>query len=85
MNVDRPNSEHLTPQETQELARLRKIIEQAISDGVVTKEEEATIKATALHSKPSYELLSQELALYRELVTNKVNTGLLEKDDFSGF
>ncbi len=85
MEVDRPNSKQLNPQEIQELNRLRAVIEQAVSDGVVTKEEEANIKAIALNPKPSYELLSQELSLYRELVTNKINAGLLKGETFSDF
>jgi hypothetical protein len=34
MKVDRPNAQALTPEETQELNRLRTLIETAIADGV---------------------------------------------------
>ncbi len=83
MKVDRPNAPALTPEETQELNRLRALIETAIADGVVTKDEAATIRTAALNQKPSYELLSQELAMYRELITNKVQAGLLSAEQFS--
>ncbi|AIE72792.1 hypothetical protein D082_02630 [Synechocystis sp. PCC 6714] len=73
----------MTPEETQELDYLRTLIEQAVANGVVTKEEESNIKSWALHCKPRYELLSQELAMYRELVTNKINAGLLKGESFS--
>ena len=83
MKVDRPNAPALTPEETQELNRLRALIETAIADGVVTKDEAATIRTAALNQKQSYELLSQELAMYRELITNKVQAGLLSAEQFS--
>ena len=83
MKVERPDSQQLSAEETQELDYLRALIEQAVADGVVTKEEESNIKALALHSKPRYELLSQELAMYRELITNKINAGLLAGETFT--
>ncbi|WP_322742742.1 hypothetical protein [Synechocystis salina] len=83
MKVERPDSQQLTAEETQELAYLRTLIEQAVADGVVTKEEESNIRARVLDSKPRYELLSQELAMYRELVTNKINAGLLAGEIFT--
>ena len=83
MKVDRPNVQALTPEETKELDRLRTLIETAIADGVVTKDEAAAIRTMALTPKPSYELLSQELAMYRELVTSKVQAGLLSAEQFS--
>nr|WP_228023993.1 hypothetical protein [Synechocystis salina] len=85
VKVERPDSQQLTAEETQELAYLRTLIEQAVADGVVTKEEESNIRARVLHSKPRYELLSQELAMYRELVTSKVNAGLLAGEIFTDF
>jgi len=85
MLVDRPKLHELTPEEVQELNHLRTLIESAVADGVVTKQEAENIKAKVLHSKPSYELLSQELALYRELVTNKISAGLLKGETFSDF
>ena len=83
MKVDRPNAKALTPEETQELNRLRTLIETAIADGVVTEDEVSAIHTMALTPKPSYELLSQELAMYRELVTSKVQAGLLVAEQFS--
>ncbi|MBD2654962.1 hypothetical protein H6G45_16030 [Synechocystis sp. FACHB-383] len=83
MKVDRPNAQPLTPEEAQELNRLRTLIETAIADGVVTEDELSAIRTMALTPKPSYELLSQELAMYRELVTSKVQAGLLVAEQFS--
>jgi uncharacterized membrane protein YebE (DUF533 family) len=83
MKVDHPNAKALTPEETQELNRLRTLIETAIADGVVTEDEVSAIRTMALTPKPSYELLSQELAMYRELVTSKVQAGLLVAEQFS--
>lgn len=83
MKVEHPNSQKLTPEESQELAKLRDLIEKAIADGVVTQDEVSSIRAAALTPKPSYELLSQELALYRELITSKVQAGLLSAELFS--
>jgi uncharacterized membrane protein YebE (DUF533 family) len=85
MKTERPNAQQLTPEETKELDHLRSLIEKAIADGVVTKQESINIKAMVLRNKPGYELLSQELTLYRELVTNKINAGLLKEEDFSDF
>ncbi|WLT38236.1 hypothetical protein NON20_22535 [Synechocystis sp. B12] len=45
VKVERPNSQQLSGEETQELDYLRALIEQAVADGVVTKEEESNIKA----------------------------------------
>ncbi|MEY2985525.1 MAG: hypothetical protein RLZZ568_2142 [Cyanobacteriota bacterium] len=83
MKIERPNSQELTPEETQALNRLRDLIEMAIADGVVTKDEVSAIRTTALTAKPRYELLCQELALYRDLITRKVQAGLLAAEQFS--
>ena len=81
MQVDRPNSQPLTPEETKELERLRKIVEQAAADGVITKEEAANIKDSALGANPSYELLHQEMKMYRELISQKIDAGLLQEEE----
>ncbi|MBD2655092.1 hypothetical protein H6G45_16685 [Synechocystis sp. FACHB-383] len=83
VKVEGPSPQQLTTEEAQELAYLRTLIEQAVANGVVTKEEESNIRARVLHSKPRYELLSQQLAMYRELVTNKINAGLLAGETFT--
>lgn len=80
MKVERPNAETLTDAEMQELEQLRAMLEQAIADGIVTHDEVANIKAKVKQQKPRYELLSQELSLYRELVTDKVKAGLLTQE-----
>ncbi len=80
MEVERPNTQPLTPEETQELDRLRRIVESAAADGIITQDEISTIRNAALSQKPSYELLQQELSIYRDLITKKVNAGLLVEE-----
>lgn len=82
MKVEFPDARPLTPEEQDEYNRLKTIIERAIADKVVTEAEVETIRATALRNKPSPELLYQQLRLYRELVTDKVNQGLLIAERF---
>ncbi|UXE64051.1 MAG: hypothetical protein KA717_16885 [Woronichinia naegeliana WA131] len=76
------HGQDLTPEEQQELARLHTLIEKAIADNVISKAEEQSLRAAALAGNPSPELLYQELQLYRRLVTEKVNQGLLVAEKF---
>jgi uncharacterized membrane protein YebE (DUF533 family) len=82
MKVERPNAPELTPEEKQELERLKGIIESAIADGVISNSEYENIRASALEKNPSHELLYQELELYRQLVTEKVRAGVLIAENF---
>jgi hypothetical protein len=82
MKVERPNAPELTPEEQQELERLKGIIESAIADGVISNSEYDNIRNTALEKNPSPELLYQELELYRQLVTEKVRKGVLIAENF---
>jgi hypothetical protein len=81
MEVTR-HGKDLTPEEQQELARLRTLIEKAIADNVISKAEDQSIRAIALAGSPSSDLLYEELQLYRRLVTEKVNQGLLAAEKF---
>jgi hypothetical protein len=76
------HGQNLTPEEETELARLRTLIEKAIADNIISKAEEQNLRAAALAGHPSPELLYQELQLYRRLVTEKVNQGLLVAEKF---
>ena len=77
MEISHPNQRELTAEEQQELEKLRKIIQQASSDGVITKAERDRI-ATAMRSdgKVTYE----ELDLVRTLIHEKVASGELALD-----
>jgi uncharacterized membrane protein YebE (DUF533 family) len=65
----------LNPGEQQELDNLRQIIEQAIADGVLTAtERDAITAAMRADGKVTFE----ELALVRQLVSDKVAAGELK-------
>lgn len=81
MQVTRPD-QPLTPEEEAELAKLKILVETAIADGILSKTEDQAIRASALAGRPGPELLRQELAMYRQLVTQKVNEGLLVAEKF---
>jgi len=82
MKVERPNARELTPEENKELERLQRIIEGAIADGVISNSEYDNIRNSVLEKNPSPELLYQALELYRQLVTEKVKTGVLIAENF---
>ena len=82
MKVERPNAPELTPEEKKELERLKGIIESAIADGIISNAEYDNIRTSVLEKNPSPELLYQELELYRRLVTEKVNAGVLIAENF---
>lgn len=64
----------LSPEEQQELAKLQAVIEQATADGKLTQAERQQITATMrADGKVTYE----ELALIRQLISDKVAAGEL--------
>ncbi len=65
----------LNPGEQQELDNLRQIIEQAIADGVLTQAERDAITAAM---KADGKVTFEELALVRQLVSDKVAAGELK-------
>lgn len=77
MEVSHPNQRELTSEEQQELEKLRKIIEQASADGILTKGERERV-ATAMQAdgKVTYE----ELRLVKTLIHEKVANGELVLD-----
>lgn len=77
MKVDRPNAKELTPEEAQELERLKQILETAIADGVISAAEREQIREVVLGHNPGPDLLYEKLLLLRRLVTEKVNEGVL--------
>jgi uncharacterized membrane protein YebE (DUF533 family) len=77
MEVSRPDQRELTVEEQQELEKLRKIIEKATVDGVITKGERDRIAAAM---QTDGKVTCQELDLVRTLIQEKVATGELALD-----
>jgi len=68
----------LSAEEQQELAKLQAVIQQATADGKLTQAERQQITATMrADGKVTYE----ELALIRQLISDKVAAGELTLDD----
>jgi uncharacterized membrane protein YebE (DUF533 family) len=77
MEMSHSDQRELTAEEKQELEKLRKIIEQASADGVITKGERDRITAAMqADGKVTYE----ELNLTRSLIHEKVAKGELAFD-----
>jgi hypothetical protein len=70
------------PEEAKELENLKAIIERAIADGRLSHAEFERIRAATLDNHPSAEQLSRELQLYRQLVTEKIQQGMIEFEAF---
>lgn len=77
MEISHPNSRELTVEEQQELEKLRKIIEQATVDGVLTKGERERIAAAM---RADGKITCEELTLVQTLVHEKVAKGELVLD-----
>lgn len=75
----RPESE-LSPEELQELDKLRKVIEKASADGIITRGERDRITATM---REDGKVTAEELGLVRTLIQEKVAKGELHLDYFS--
>ncbi|MDJ0577500.1 MAG: hypothetical protein QNJ65_20360 [Xenococcaceae cyanobacterium MO_234.B1] len=76
MKISRPNAQEPTPEELQELEKLKGMIEQAIEDGKLTGSEFESIKdAIAADKKVTLE----ELQLVRKLIDDKIESGELER------
>ncbi len=69
MEISRPNQRELTAEEQQELEKLRKIIEQATADGVITQGERDRITAAM---RADGKVTFEELLLVRTLIHEKV-------------
>lgn len=77
MEISHPNERDLTVEEQQEFEKLRKVIERASADGVITRDERDQISsAIRADSKVTY----AELALIRTLIHEKVSQGELALD-----
>lgn len=82
MKIERPNAKELTTAELESLEKLRRLLEQAIADGVMSPSEVAAFKA---HTWADGKITPQELELYQTLVLSKIRRGELEWgfDDYS--
>lgn len=76
MKISRPKDKEPTPEELQELEKLKKIIERAVADGKLMGTEFETIKAAIGADK---KVTFEELELVRKLIYNKIESGELEK------
>jgi hypothetical protein len=77
MKIEDSNRRELTPQEQQELEKLRNIIKVAMEDGILTRYERDRISAAMrADGKVTYE----ELELARTLMREKAANGELRLD-----
>jgi hypothetical protein len=81
MEVSRPNARELTPEELQELEKFKKMVEHAVADGKISKQDIQDLQRKELAGgNHNSELLHCKLELYRTLITEKLRTGELEYD-----
>jgi uncharacterized membrane protein YebE (DUF533 family) len=77
MKIERLNQTELTPEEKQELEKLRTMIEKATADGVLTRYERDRISAAM---RADGKVTVEELELARTLMQEKVAKGELQLD-----
>lgn len=75
MKIERPNANSPTPEELQDLARLKTAIEQVIANGKVSKAECERIKGIMWADG---KITPEELELCRTMIYNKISNGELE-------
>ncbi|MGJ3254347.1 MAG: hypothetical protein ACFE0J_24915 [Elainellaceae cyanobacterium] len=77
MEIERPGTGQLSPDELRELEKLKTVIDQASLDGVISKSERENISAIIYRDK---KVSPQELDLVRQLINQKVASGELTLD-----
>lgn len=77
MKMERPNAIPPSPEDLSNLAKLRAIIERAIADGKLTRQEMESIQ---LEIRADGKVTFEELELCRELIWEKIRNGELEYD-----
>ncbi len=77
MLIERPNHQELTPEELQRVKKLQSIIDLAIADGKISKYEMELINRTVYGEG---KVLVEEVALVRQLIQDKLDSGLLAYD-----
>lgn len=77
MEITRPGHEEISPEEKAELQKLKEIIERAVADGKISRQEYDNIHSQI---KSDGKITVEELGMYRRLVTDKVSSGELTLD-----
>jgi hypothetical protein len=75
MQVDRPNAPELTPEEQQQLIKLRELVEQALADGKLSKGEIEGIRAQLLADG---KVTPEELRTIREATRKMLGDAAIE-------
>jgi hypothetical protein len=75
MEVSRPNTPEPSPEDLENLDKLKAVIERAIADGKLTQSEVKQIRTAAWANG---KITPQELELVRTLVKEKLRNGELE-------
>ncbi len=74
MEIERPNALPMTKQELSDLEALKRVVEHAIDDGVLTPQESQAIKHCLWKDG---KITPQELEIVQALIWDKVQTGEL--------
>jgi hypothetical protein len=69
MNIERPNASDLTAEQQQQLEKLTAVVERAIADGKINRQEVEDIKAILWADG---KVLPQELEVIRTKILNKL-------------
>lgn len=79
MEIERPNQAPLTEEDLQHLEKLQALLEKAIADGIVTRQELDAIKVQIASNG---KVMIEELELVRKFMREKVASGELLVDFF---
>lgn len=74
MEISRPQAPAPTPEELEDLEKLKAVIDRAVADGKITQGELAQMRAVVTHDG---KITPQEVELYRTLIIEKINKGEL--------
>lgn len=74
MQIEHPNAQALSPQEQEQLDKLKAVIERATVDGRLTAAEYENIQRMM---RADHQISVEELGLVRELITNQIQQGKL--------
>ncbi len=77
MKMERPNAIPPSPEDLNNLDKLKAIIERAIADGKLTRQEMESIQ---FEMRADGKVTVHELELCRKLIWQKIRTGELEHD-----
>ena len=75
MEISRPNASEPSPEDLENVDKLKAVIERAIADGKLSQDEVQQIKTAAWANG---KITPQELELVRTLVKDKLQSGELE-------